>query len=354
MEEFPDYLKGRGAQINTPNPYLKQEYETQAEDGLDEALVPNAKTQIFYEHPKKILNKVTSPDVPADYSINPYQGCEHGCVYCYARNAHQYWGFSAGLDFEQKIIVKENAAELLRKELNHKKWKPSPVMFSGNTDCYQPLERKTKITRACLEVFREFHHPVGLISKNSLVLRDLDILKDMARENLVHVFITVTTLDENLRRAMEPRTASAKRRLETIRQLNENGIPAGAMLGPIIPGLNSHEVPELVKAVADAGAQAVGYTFVRLNGSIGLIFEDWIRKNYPDRADKVLHQISEAHGGKLNDSRFGKRMSGEGPIAKGISDLFKLAKKRHMEGRELPKYNLDAYRRPGDGQLSLF
>ena len=354
MEKYPDYLKGRGAQINTPNPYKKQRYETEETDGLDEPLIPDPKTQFFYDRAKKILNKVTSPDIPANFSLNPYQGCEHGCVYCYARNTHPYWGYSAGLDFETKIIVKENAPELLRKELNHPKWKPDHVMFAGNTDIYQPIERKEEITRECLKVFLEFGNPVGMITKNSLILRDLDLLKSMAKNHLVHVFITITTLDEKLRRAMEPRTASALRRLETVRQLADNGIPVGVMMGPIIPGLSNHEIPELAKAAAEAGAQALGYSLVRLNGDVKDIFEDWITKNFPDRAEKVLSQIRASRGGELGDSEFGRRMKGEGPMASSISDLFKLMKKKYFADRKLPEYNVNAFRRPNDRQLSLF
>ncbi len=354
MESYPDPIKGRGAQLNPPNVYLTKAYDTEVEDGLDEALIPNTKTQYFYDHPKKILNKVTSPDVPLEWSLNPYQGCEHGCIYCYARNSHQYWGFSAGLDFEQKIIIKENAAALLAKTFDHPKWKPSPVMFSGNTDCYQPIERKLGITRACLEVFVRYRHPVGLITKNSLILRDIDLLEKLAQHNLVHVHVTITTLDESLRQKMEPRTASAKKRLSVISQLSERGIPVGAMLGPIIPGLNNHEIPSLVKAVAENGASSVGYTFVHLNGLIGPIFAHWLRMHYPDRADKVLSQIKGAHHGKLNNSTFGERMRGNGEIANGISQLFKIAKRQYLQDRKMPPYDLEAFRRPGDGQLRLF
>ncbi|MEO0896882.1 MAG: PA0069 family radical SAM protein [Bacteroidota bacterium] len=354
MESYPEYLKGRGAQINPKNKFLKQELDTEAEDGLDEAYIPDPKTQVFVDHPKKIINKVPSPDVPLDYSINPYQGCEHGCVYCYARNAHEYWGFSAGLDFESKIIVKENAAQLLRKELKKPSWKPEPIMFSGNTDCYQPLERTYQLTRQCLEVFLEFRQPVSLITKNSLILRDMDLLKELASMNLVHVMISITSLNEELRRAMEPRTASGKKRLATVRKLIEAGIPTGVLIGPVIPGLNNHEIGEIVEKSAEAGAMTIGYTFVRLNGAVGMIFEDWIRKAFPDRAEKVLNQIKGAHAGKLNDSEYGRRMRGDGPIAQAVSDLFKILKKKHFEGRSFPPYNKDLFRIPPEGQLDLF
>lgn len=349
-----EYQKGRGAQINPDNPYLSSTYETSDTEGLDEAWQMVEKTQVFQEHPSNILNRITSPDVPGDYSVNPYQGCEHGCVYCYARNAHQYAGFSAGLDFESKIIVKMNAAEKLTEAFRKKSWVPGPVMFSGNTDCYQPLERRFRLTRSCLEVFDAFSNPVSLITKNSLILRDLDLFRKLASRNLVHVMITITTLNEELRRKMEPRTASGKKRLETVRQLSEAGIPTGVMLGPVIPGLNQHEAATILKKAADAGAQAAGYTYVRLNGAVGQIFENWIHQAFPDRAEKVLSQIRQGHNGKLSDSRFGTRMRGEGELAEGFNRFFKLMKQRHFEGRSMPPYNLSEFRDPRDGQLSLF
>lgn len=348
------YKKGRGAQYNPDNPYLKLSLDASDWDGIDIPDEDIVQTQYFHDRPKKVLNKVTSPDIPGDYSINPYQGCEHGCIYCYARNTHQYYGFSAGLDFESKIIVKENVAEVLEKELRKKNHKPSPVMFSGNTDCYQPVERKLKLTRACLEVFAKYRHPVSLITKNSLILRDLDVLQNLAKDDLVHVMVSITTLDENLRRVMEPRTVSGKQRLNVIQTLSDHGIPTGVMAAPMIPGLNNHELPAILKAAADAGALACGYTMVRLNGAIGEIFEDWIRTNFPDRAEKVLRQISEVHGGKLGDSRFGARMRGKGPFADAISKLFKLAKRQYFEGRTMPPYNLEAYSPDGGKQLQLF
>lgn len=340
--------------MNPANPYLKQELDTEAGDGIDEPLVPDTKTQIYLEHAKKIINKVPSPDVPMDYSLNPYQGCEHGCIYCYARNAHQYWGYSAGLDFEQKIIVKQNAAELLEKELKHPKWKVSPIMFSGNTDCYQPIERKLEITRKCLEIFLKFQHPVGLITKNSLILRDIDILSELAKTGLVHVYITITTEDESLRRVLEPRTSTARRRLEVVKQLSEAGVPTGVMLGPIIPGLNNHEFPQLMEKSVANGALNAAYTLVRLNGSVKELFEQWIHIHFPDRADKILNQIREAHGGNLNDSQYGRRMRGEGPMSDSISQFFKLTKKRLLGESKMPSYNLDAFQLPEEGQLKLF
>lgn len=315
----------------------------------------DAKTQIFFEHPKKIINPVKSPDLRASYSMNPYQGCEHGCIYCYARNTHEYWGYSAGLDFERKIIAKPNAAALLEKQLMNKNWIVSPIMFSGNTDCYQPVERKLEITRQMLEVLLKFKHPVGMITKNSLILRDIDIFQELAKHKLVHVMVSITTLREDLRLKMEPRTATAKNRLKVIAQLTKAGIPAGIMTAPIIPGLNSDEIPQLIEAAADHGADAAGYTIVRLNGSVKEIFTDWLHKNFPDRAEKVLHHIQDVHGGQLNDSRFGTRMKGEGNIAMSINQLFKMAVKKHLSGRDKFEYDLTAFRRPGEmKQLELF
>lgn len=354
-EEKSNYFKGRGSQINTSNKYLKNRYVEEHPEMLDEPLLTDEKTQILFEHPKKIVNKVKSPDIFAMYSMNPYQGCEHGCIYCYARNTHEYWGYSAGLDFERKIIAKPNAPQLLEKQLMNKNWEVSPIMFSGNTDCYQPIERKLKITRQMLEVLLKFRHPVGMITKNNLILRDIDILQEMAKLKLVHVMVSVTSLREDLRLKMEPRTVTAKNRLKVIEQLNKAGIPTGIMTAPIIPGLNSDEIPQLIEAAANHGAVTAGYTIVRLNGSVKDIFTDWIHKNFPDRADKVLHQIAEVHGGTLSDSRFGKRMGGEGKIAESIKQLFKMAVKKHLSGHDRFEYDLTAFRRPGEiQQLELF
>jgi DNA repair photolyase len=351
-EEQEDYFKGRGAQIKTENKFLKAQYVTEHIEGLDEPLFSSPTTQIFYESAKKIVNKVESPDLHGMYSINPYQGCEHGCIYCYARNTHEYWGFNAGLDFESKIIVKQNAPELLEKFLLHPEWHATPIMVSGNTDCYQPLERKLEITRKLLMTFSRYRHPVGMISKNSLVTRDLDILTDLAKENLVHVHISITTLNEDLRRVMEPRTASAKKRLLTVEALSKAGIPVGIMNAPIIPGLNHHEIPNVLKAASDHGALGAGMTMVRLNGAIGKIFEDWLRKNFPDRFDKVWNQICAVHGGNVNDSIFGRRMTGEGNYAEAVHQLFRSAKKKYFEGRSMPPLDLTKFRKGGN--LNLF
>jgi DNA repair photolyase len=346
------YFKGRGAQLKTSNKYLKSEYVEMHVEGLDEPLLENPSTQIFFENPKKIINKIESPDLAGMFSLNPYQGCEHGCIYCYARNTHEYYGFSAGLDFESKIIVKKNAPEILEQQLMSKNWNAAPIMLSGNTDCYQPQEKKLEITRKILQVFGKYRHPVSLITKNSLIERDIDVLSDLAKDNLVHVMISITTLNEELRRKMEPRTASSLKRLKTVEALANANIPVGIMNAPLIPGLNHHEIPEVLKAAADHGALTAGMTIVRLNGSIGKIFEDWLQKNFPDRFEKVWNQICSMHEGNVNDSQFGRRMRGDGNVADAIHQLFRVSKKKYFSGREMPAYDLTKFRK--GGTLSLF
>ncbi len=347
-----EYIKGRGAQIKPANRFLQAALVHDHVEGIDEGTSGHPLTQIFEETPRKIINKVNSPDLGMDYSMNPYQGCEHGCVYCYARNTHEYYGFSAGLDFETRIVAKTNAAAVLQKQLLDPSWRVSPIMLSGNTDCYQPLERRLKLTRQMLEVLARFRHPVGIITKNSLITRDLDILRDLAAERLVNVMISVTTLDEDLRRAMEPRTSTAARRFETVQQLANAGIPVGIMTAPIIPGLNHHELPELIRLGAEHGAQTVGMTVVRLNGPIARIFEDWLRKNFPDRFSKVWNQIASLHGGNVSDSTFGRRMVGEGNLADIIHQLYRTAKRKHFADRKMPAMDITRFRRGGN--LSLF
>lgn len=350
--EAERYFKGRGSQIKTDNRFLKNRYVTEHIEGLDEPLIESPQTKIYQEHSKTIVNKVSSPDVGMMYSLNPYQGCEHGCSYCYARNTHEYYGFDAGMDFESKLIVKTNAAKLLEQHILKPGWTATPVSLSGNTDCYQPVERKMELTRSVLKVFARYRHPVGLITKNSLILRDVDLLADLAKDNLVKVYISITTLDEKLRRVMEPRTASASKRLDTIAELSKAGVPVEVMCAPIIPGLTDHEVPAILKAAADHGALDAGKTVVSLNGRVGAIFQDWLVKTYPDRASKVLDQISFAHGGQLSDSQFGRRMKGEGQVADMINQLFLASKRKYFAGKSMPEYNLSKFRKGGN--LSLF
>ena len=353
-----DYIKGRGAQQNPHNKFLEHQHE-ERDDFLEfchregEEARPS-RTRYLEVFPKSIVNKVTSPDVGMMWSANPYQGCEHGCIYCYARNTHEYWGYSPGLDFEQVILVKKQAARLLEEKISSASWKAATIVFSGNTDCYQPAEQKYRITRECLGVFHRYRHPVGIITKNSAVLNDLDVLRELAKDQLVGVNISVTSLSEETRRILEPRTATIRKRLNTIRELTDNGIPVNAMLAPIIPGINSHEILPMAKEVADHGALSFSFTVVRLNGAIGQIFTDWIRKTQPDKAEKVLNQIASCHGGNLNDSRFGLRNKGEGPIAAQIHAVTALAKRTYFKGRTFPKLNTSLHASYKSGQYSLF
>lgn len=339
--ESETYLRGRGSQINPGNKFDKHNTELYIEDlATDEErlelLTENPRTKYIEVFPKTILNKVDSPDLGLVWSMNPYQGCEHGCIYCYARGSHQYWGYSSGTEFEQNILVKKSAPDLLETALLHPKWKAEPIMLSGNTDCYQPAERKLGITRKILEVFLKFKHPIGIITKNALIERDLDLLKQLAENRLVSVTLSLTTLDEKLKRIMEPRTSSANSVLRTIKNLSKEGVPVNVNVAPIIPAINDETIFEVVSAVADAGALSANFIVVRLNNFNGLIFEDWVRKNFPDRANKVLGQIKTMHGGKLNDSTFGRRMRGEGKFAELVKQQFVLARKKFLAGRVWP------------------
>ncbi len=281
---------------------------------------------------KSILAKNDSPDLPFTYSINPYRGCEHGCIYCYARPSHEYLGFSAGLDFESKIMVKLDAAKLLEETLQKRSWEAQMVAFSGNTDCYKPIERKLQLTRQCLEVFLKYRNPVGLITKNALVLRDLDIFQEMAKYDLIHIMISITSLDADLIRVMEPRTPSPTNRLKAIEELAKHGIRVGVNAAPIIPGLTDEELPAILKAAAEHGAKSAGYILLRLPGAVKPLFLEWLQRELPKRAGKVLNRIKDTRQGELSSSCFGKRLKGEGEIAEAINKLF------HINVR---KYNLN-------------
>lgn len=351
------YSKGRGAQQRLNNRFENLRHETIPEF-LDHLYKENEaqKIRTTYQKifPKSIVNKVLSPDVGMGYSMNPYQGCEHGCVYCYARNSHEYWGYGPGLDFESKILVKEDAPELLEAFLKNPNWKAAPIVLSGNTDCYQPAEKQFEITRACLKVFLKYRHPVGIITKNAMVLRDLDLLKALNQDGLVGVHISVTSLDREIRSLLEPRTTTTAQRLKTIQVLSGAGIPVNAMLAPIIPGVNSHELLALTKAVSEVGARSFGLTVVRLNGAVGEIFTSWIRKALPDRAEKVLSLIKACHGGTLNDSRFGLRNKGEGAVAAQIHNMAGIARRRYYKDRVFPELNTALHQQYKTGQISLF
>ena len=352
-EEADQYLAGRGAQFNTKNKFLKDERTREHIEAIDDWTEENLATQYLEQESKTIVNKVESPDLNMAYSMNAYAGCEHGCIYCYARNVHEYWGYSAGLDFERKIIVKKNAAKLLRKELMHPKWECLPIMLSGNTDCYQPAEQKFRLTRALLEVCNEFNQPVGILTKNSWIIKDTDVLQELAKKRLVSAMVSVTTFNEELRRVMEPRTTTALQRIKVIEHLSKAGIPTGVMMGPMIPGLNEHEMQRIMKEASEAGATFTAYTFIRLNGAIKFLFHDWLYKNFPDRADKIWHMIEDSHDGKVNDTRWGVRMRGEGNIAQIVAQQYK--KYGKIYGYDQDRWALDTtiFRRPGE-QGKLF
>jgi DNA repair photolyase len=320
--------RARGAADNPPNRFESQWIQ------LDEPLVDDdgnliePRTIFLRDDAQSILTYNDSPDIPFDVGCSPYRGCEHGCAYCYARPSHEYLGFSAGLDFETRIMVKERAPELLRAALSKKSWHPQVVAMSGITDVYQPIERRLGLTRRCLEVFAEFRNPVGIVTKNHLVTRDIDVLRELAKWNAVSVAISVTTLDMELSKVLEPRASRPSRRLDAVRELSEAGIPVRVLMAPIIPGLNDHEIPAVLKAAAEAGARGAGYTIVRLPHAVAPLFERWLERHYPGHQEKVLGRIRELRGGKLYDAQFGKRMKGEGPLAGQIKALFEVAKRR--------------------------
>lgn len=358
MNESKSFHNGRGAQLNVPNRYFELSHELRddflAYCAIEGDQVDSNVTQYLEVFPKTIVNKIKSPDVGIQYSLNPYQGCEHGCVYCYARNSHEFWGYGAGLDFERRILVKKDAPKLLEEFLKKKSWKAETIVLSGNTDCYQPAERKYEITRQCLEVFLKYRHPIGIITKNDLVLRDLDILTQLNKDNLISINMSITSLSEKTRRILEPRTTTIKKRLETVRTFSDLGIPVNVMIAPIIPSINSHEILPLAKVISEAGALSIGHIMIRLNGAIGLIFYDWIKKTMPQKANKVLNQIEACHGGNLNDSRFGIRMRGEGKIADQINDLVRLAKHKYFKDKPKHQLNTLLHEQFKKGQLKLF
>ncbi len=361
------HIKGRGAQNNPHNRFHKNELipdhdytPSPPDDDTDtdpEADLSHAATKYLNTYPKTFINKIESSDIGLAYSMNPYQGCEHGCIYCYARPSHEFWGYSSGLDFERVILVKQNVVQLLEQTFRKKNWQPLPIMLSGNTDCYQPIEQKLKITQQILQVCLRYKHPVSIITKNFLVTRDIAILQEMASLNLVHVMLSVTGIDERNRLLLEPRTATYAKRFKAMEMLAKVGVPVGVMAAPIIPGFNDHEIIPIIKKAAEMGARTAGYTIVRLNGSLAEVFHNWLHKTFPDRAEKIWRQIEDCHGGQVADYRAGKRMSGEGKFADTIAQMFQTAKKKYMG--HLPKfaYNLSIFDPKGgeiDPQLRLF
>src|SRR5213595_1964825 len=347
-------IHGRGASWSPANRFEKLHVDLSDVDvdPVEAEERPRRATQYFRDGSKTIITRNNSPDVGFETSVNPYRGCEHGCIYCYARPTHEYLGFSAGLDFESKIMVKMNAPELLRTELESLRWKPQVLVMSGVTDPYQPVEKKLRITRGCLEVLAKFRNPVAIITKNRLVTRDIDFLRELARYNAAAVNISVTSLDSKLQRVLEPRTSSPETRLDAINQLRAAGIPTGVMVAPIIPGLTDHEVPKILKACANAGAQFAGYTVVRLPWAVAPLFEHWLEERFPDRKEKILGRIRHLRGnGRLNNSQWRTRMTGEGIFAEQIGSLFKTGCRRAGIG-ERPKLSTAAFRRTKE-QLTL-
>lgn len=340
--------KGQGAQKNEINRFDRYTFEAEEED------FEKVKTSFTEVFPKTIVNEVKSPDLRMEYSMNPYQGCEHGCSYCFARPTHEYWGFSAGLDFERKIMVKKNAPELLEKFFQKRNYVPKTIMLSGNTDCYQPAERQFEITRKILKVCLDYRHPLSILSKNALVLRDLDLLKPMAEQNLVSVGLSIPTINEEIRRKMEPRTSSTYNKLKAIEILSENQIPTMAMVAPVIPGLTSDESLNILKTISEAGAQTFGYSLIRLNDTVEPVFVNWINDNFPDRAQKVLNLIRSMRGGKLGEKRYHERYKGEGNIAEMIHNTFALGRRKFFADKEMPKLSSENFTGTKTQQLRLF
>ena len=352
-------LHGRGASWSPANRFEKLHIDLGDEDVVqidptsDEESKPRRDTQFFRDLTKTIIARNDSPDVGFETSVNPYRGCEHGCIYCFARPTHEYLGMSAGLDFESRIVVKHDAPRLLESELSSPKWKPKLLMMSGVTDCYQPIERKLRLTRQCLEVLAKFRNPVGILTKNRLVTRDIDVFSELNDHNCIAVNLSVTTLNPDLQRILEPRTSAPQARLDAVAQLRDAKIPVGVMVAPVIPGINDHEIPKIVAACAAAGAQFAGYVLLRLPWAVAPLFEHWLDEHFPDRKTKVLNLVKATRGGgKLYDSRWRMRQTGEGDYAKQIEVMFDVASRRAKFGNR-PALSTAAFRRPIE-QLKLF
>jgi len=341
-------LKGRGTSTNPKNRFERLQVE------FDEPLTEGPATTFWTDASRSIIARNDSPDLPFDASINPYRGCEHGCVYCYARPTHEFLGFSPGLDFETRILVKEEAPALLREELGARGWQPRMVAMSGVTDAYQPVESRLQLTRGCLEVLAEVRNPVMVVTKNALVVRDADLLAELAKHQAVAVFLSISTFDSEIVRHLEPRTSHPRERLKAITKLATAGVPVGVLVAPIVPGLTDHEVPKVLQRAAEAGASFARYTLLRLPGAVAGLFETWLDEHYPERKGKILNRVRSLRRGRLNDSRFGTRFHAEGPFAEQVRALFKLGCERHGFFVGPPKLSAAAFRKPGGDQLSLF
>jgi DNA repair photolyase len=337
-------LRGRGASWNPPNRFERLSLDREGWTDPDD---PPPQTQLLNDATRSILAFNDAPDVGFDVGINPYRGCSHGCSYCYARPTHEYLGFSAGLDFETKILVKRQAPELLRKALSAKKWQPQVIGLSGNTDAYQPAERRLRITRRCLEVMAEFRNPVGIVTKSYLVSRDVDILAELAEYQAAAVMISITTLQQDVQRLMEPRASIPSRRLGAIRVLADAGIPVGVNVAPVVPGLTDHELPAILEAAAAAGASFAGYIMLRLPYGVKDIFTEWLSQHFPERKDKVLNRVRDLRGGKLYDGRYEVRGRGEGPWADHVRSVFRLHRDRLGLNRPV-ELSVASFRRPDE------
>jgi len=344
--------RGRGAAADPPNRFDRLSVELDDEERFERA-ESGRKTEYLRDASKSIIASNDSPDVGFRYSINPYRGCEHGCIYCYARPGHEFLGFSGGLDFESKILVKQDAPTLLSRALSQPSWQPEVIAISGVTDPYQPVERKLKLTRSCLEVLSHFRNPVAIITKNHLVTRDIDILGDMANRNLAKVMISITSLRDSVIHKMEPRTSRPSRRLEAIRKLSEGGVPTGVMVAPVVPGLTDEEMPDILSAAASAGAISASYIMLRLPGVVEELFLQWLDAHYPDRAKKVENRLRSMRSGRLSDSRFGHRMRGAGEFGTTINTLFHTQTTRLGLNQAAP-LSTEHFRRVGGGQGHLF
>ncbi len=345
----------RGSAENPANRFESTRFERDPESIDPDELEPSPSTVFLPDHSRTIIATNESPDVGFDASINPYRGCEHGCAYCYARPTHEYLGFSAGLDFETKILVKHDAPALLRRELMKPTWVPKPIAISGVTDAYQPVERKLRITRGCLEILADFRNPVVIVTKNKLVARDADILADLARHQAASVYVSVTTLDPALALSLEPRASTPSGRLGAIAALAKAGVPVGVAVAPVIPGLNDHEIPAILKAAAEAGARYSFYNIVRLPLGVADLFSDWLDRHAPLCKEKILSRLAGMRDGRLNDSRFGHRMGGKGAHADLIRILYRTSARRVGMDRPHPTLSVEHFRRPGQvQQLSLF
>jgi DNA repair photolyase len=353
-------IKGRGAAIQPENPYIAVHVEPDLEQvaGDDEYLAELGRppTEYIPDVSHSIVAENDSPDVGFRYSVNPYRGCSHGCSYCYARPGHEYLGLSAGLDFETKIFIKHRAAELLREFLGRPSWRPETIAFSGVTDCYQPAEREYRITRACVAVAAECRQPIGIITKNALVVRDVDLLAQLAAHRAVRVSLSITTLDARLARVMEPRTSSPDARLRAIRDLTQAGIPTNVVVAPVIPGLTDSEIPAILAAAREAGAESAGYVLLKLSSTVRPVFLDWLERNYPDKSARVQTFIRSTRGGRLNDSQFGRRQVGTGNIAEMIADTFRIWCTKLGYADDRPPLNAEDFQPPAPttGQLRLF